>query len=135
MSEPIAELTPRTMLLASETPNWCTLSPKRIAPKPQANPNPSAEATAARGACASTTPGAPIVAKTTALGMTRQEVRMNTSQMFSHFQRGITFIGAVNSPFDIPDSSAKEMPSPTMLQLPPRLVRSRQEITIALVAG
>jgi hypothetical protein len=44
---------------------------------------------------------------------------MNTSQMFSHFQRGITFIGAVNSPFDIPESSAKEMPSPTMLPLPP----------------
>jgi hypothetical protein len=51
--------------------------------------------------------------------MTKQDVRMNTSQMFSHFQRGITFIGAVNSPFDIPESSAKKMPSPTMLTFPP----------------
>ena len=119
MIEPIAQLTPSTMLLESETPNRSTLNAKRIAPKPQANPNPSAEATAARGACASTMPGAPMVAKTTPLGITRQAVRMNTSQMFSHFQRGITFIGAVNSPFEIPESSAKETPSPTMLLLPP----------------
>jgi len=55
-----------------------------------------------------------MVVKTTALGMTRQDARMTTSQMFSHAQRGITFIGAVNSPFETPESRAKEMPSSTI---------------------
>ncbi len=59
-----------------------------------------------------------MVATTTALGMTRHDMMMNTNQMFSHFQRGITFIGAVKSPLHIPETTAKETPSPTMLQLP-----------------
>ena len=31
---------------------------------------------------------------------------MKTSQMFSHFQRGTIFMGAENSPLQIPESSA-----------------------------
>ena len=38
--------------------------------------------------------------------MAQQAVRMKISQMFSHFQRGMIFMGAVNSPLQRPESSA-----------------------------
>ena len=47
--------------------------------------------------------------------MIRHAMTMKTSQMFSHLQRGIIFIGAVKSPLQIPDRAASNTPVVTML--------------------
>jgi hypothetical protein len=47
--------------------------------------------------------------------MIRHETTMKTSQMFSHFQRGMIFMGAVNSPLQAPESNASSIPGVTLL--------------------
>ena len=95
-----------TSVFATDTPSRSTLRPNRIAPNPHANPNASAATTAPFGACEKSWAKLGTVAATIANGPTRQLVTMKTSQMFSHFQFGINFIGAVNSPLQIPERSA-----------------------------
>jgi hypothetical protein len=77
-----------------------------MAPKPQLKPKVIAAKTAVSGAAPSKGRKLPIREKTIAAGIQMHDVTMNTSQMFSHFQPGISFIGAVNSPLQRPDKRA-----------------------------
>src|ERR1019366_7683356 len=97
-----------TRLLARETPKRSTLNPNRIAPNPPPNPNVRAKSTADRGQDAQSAPKSLTVAETTASGITIHDVTMNTSQMCSHFQRGMIFIGAVKRPLQTPEAKAKK---------------------------
>jgi hypothetical protein len=81
-NEPKAELSPMTSEFAMEIPNRSTLTPNRMAPKPQAKPKPTAAASAGDGEAFQISPGCAIVAETTAAGIAMQAVTMNTSQMF-----------------------------------------------------
>lgn len=109
-SEPSAELMPMTRLFATETPSRSTLNPKQIAPKPHKNPKPNAARRAPNGACPNTVAQFGAVALTTTAGMMRQDTTINTIQMFSHFQRCMIFMGAVNNPLQMPDEIASAMP-------------------------
>src|SRR5262249_20365262 len=53
-------------------------------------------------------PGEPE--KTRAVGIARQATTMKTSQIFSHFHRGSSFMGVVNRPLNRPDSTANAIP-------------------------
>ena len=112
--EPRAELSPMTRLFATETPRRSTLRPKQMAPKPHKKPNPRAAALACGDAVASTAIQSPADVPAIASGMTRHETTMKTNQTFSHFQRGMTFMGAVNKPLQIPERAARVMPVVSM---------------------
>ena len=45
-----------------------------------------------------------------ASGMTIHATTINTSHVFSHFQRDCSFIGAVKRPLHAPESTANTMP-------------------------
>jgi hypothetical protein len=48
--------------------------------------------------------------KTKTAGITRHATTMKINQIFSHFQRGSSFIGVVNRPLNSPDSMTSAIP-------------------------
>src|SRR5664279_4537764 len=110
-SEPSAELNPMTRVLARDTPRRLTLSPKKMAPNPHAKPKINAHAKARGGELENTRGKSGTVQATSARGAIRQLVTMKTSQIFSHFQDGISFMGVVNNPLQMPERRANPIPS------------------------
>ena len=84
--------------------------PEADGAKAPQKPKLSAAMRAPTGAAASTCAQSGAEALTTLTGMMRHDTTIKTIQMFSHFQRDISFRGVVNSPLQIPDEMASVMP-------------------------
>jgi hypothetical protein len=93
-----------------DTPSLSTLRPKQIAPNPQANPKVSALITAPDGAAAKIRPGFGIAGYTMIAGIIMQAIKINVNQIFSHFQRRSSRIGAEKRPLQIPEKTASRRP-------------------------